>query len=101
MILHSTFINEERAIEVLEWMRPAIQRGAVIDILWGQSREKNNVNETRRAALALKARLVAEGVEDRVRVHMITATRSHCKVVLADQGEANGFQALARLLAIG
>lgn len=93
VVLHSTFIQEDRATEILQLLRGPVQRGAVIDILWGQSRERNNVNATRQAALALKDRLAREGIQDRIRVHM-TSTRSHSKLVLADVGEPDRFQAL-------
>lgn len=93
IVIHSTFMEPSRAEAVLELMRPAIQKGALVDILWGQAKEKNNVNATREAANQLRSALVQQGLQDRVRVHP-SSTRSHAKLILADTGEVDRFQAL-------
>jgi len=93
IVLHSTFINEAQALEVVEQLKSAVLRGAIVDILWGQSVETAEGNRTRHAALALKAKLTADGLQDRIRVHM-TTTRSHAKLVLSDTGDSDRFEAL-------
>lgn len=93
VVLHSTFISEPHALAVLKMLEQPVRRGAVVDILWGQSREKDNVNKTRQAALALNHTLVESGLQDRIRVHM-TTTRSHAKLLLADTGERHRVHAV-------
>lgn len=86
VVLHSTFINMAHARENFSAMRTCAERGAKIDILWGQSDDKNEVNQTRAAAAELRKLLQQEGIEDRIRVHQ-TSTRSHAKLVLHDIGD--------------
>ena len=93
VIVHSTFINFERARDALEVMRQSVRYGTVIDIMWGQSRERKGVNETRQAALAFKELLAEQGLQDRIRVQT-TSTRSHAKFILSDLGEPTRFQAV-------
>lgn len=93
VVIHSTFIDPRRLDALLALVRQPVQKGAVIDVLWGQSREKHNVNGTREAALSLRTLVAAEGLQDRVRVHM-TSSRSHAKLLLADTGDARKFQAV-------
>jgi hypothetical protein len=93
IVLHSTFISEPQAGAVVDLLKPAAVRGVLIDILWGQSRETAEGNKTLKRAVALRARLVEEGLQDRIRVHMST-TRSHAKLILADTGAPDAFEAV-------
>lgn len=93
IIIHSTFMSQKRATATLDLLRKSIQRGVLIDILWGQSSTKRGVNSTRQAAIALQELLQTEGLQDRVRVHS-SSTRSHAKLILSDLGEPNHFQAI-------
>ncbi len=93
VILHSTFVNLAHAKAALPLMRACAERGTRIDILWGQSDNKDEVNQTRKAALALREILAHEGIDDRIRVHQ-TSTRSHAKLVLYDLGDPDRYAAL-------
>ena len=93
VVLHSTFINLVHAKNALPMMKTSAQRGTRIDILWGQSDDKEEVNTTRRAAAELRQILAHEGIDDRIRVHQMS-TRSHAKLVLYDLGEPGRFAAL-------
>ncbi len=93
VIIHSTFIRRDKIDEYMSWFTPVIQRGATIDILWGQSTERDGVNETRQAATALKEAVSLRGFQDRLRVHT-TPTRSHAKLILADTGHPESFNSL-------
>lgn len=93
LILHSTFIRADKIDEFMEWFQQPVQKGAIVDILWGQSREKNGVNDTRQAALALKEAIAQKGLQDRIRIHT-SSTRSHSKLILHDTGDPSRFQAV-------
>ncbi|MGO7675543.1 hypothetical protein ACC685_37430, partial [Rhizobium ruizarguesonis] len=55
VIVHSPFIRGDKIDEYVGWFTQAIQKGAIVDVLWGQSKERDGVNDTRKAASALKA----------------------------------------------
>tara|TARA_R110002073_G_scaffold69054_6_gene171327 strand:+ start:24772 stop:26553 length:1782 start_codon:yes stop_codon:yes gene_type:complete len=93
IVMHSTFMSSERAQATLELLRQPVQRGVVVDILWGQSTIQGGVNKTRQAALEFRELLTREGLQDRIRVHA-TSTRSHAKIILSDLGKPDQFQAL-------
>lgn len=89
VIIHSTFISEERFNDLLPLLFDAHKRGAMIDIMWGQSEQTAEKSSTQKAALRLQARL-AEKKLDRVRVHPFS-TESHAKILLADAGAIDQF----------
>lgn len=89
IIIHSTFISEERFRDVFSVLRLALDRGVLIDILWGQDTDTSGDNPSRRAALSIQREMTGNNI-DRIRVHT-TSTRSHCKILLSDQGRANDF----------
>ncbi|WP_338810389.1 hypothetical protein V2V90_16275 [Agrobacterium leguminum] len=93
LIVHSTFIRGDKIDEHVGWFTQAIKRGAIVDILWGQSKEREGVNETRQAAAALKDAVATQGFQDRIRVHT-TPTRSHAKILLADTGDPGSFTSI-------
>ncbi|MBY3043180.1 hypothetical protein ACC671_22115 [Rhizobium ruizarguesonis] len=93
VIVHSTFIRGDKIDEYVGWFTQAIQKGAIVDVLWGQSKERDGVNDTRKAASALKEAVSHRGFQDRIRVHT-TPTRSHAKIILADTGDLGSFSAI-------
>jgi cardiolipin synthase len=93
VILHSTFISLAHAMNALPMMKACAARGTRIDILWGKSDNKDEVNTTRKAAAEFRQVLAREGIDDRVRVHQ-TSTHSHAKLVLYDLGDPNRYAAL-------
>ena len=89
IIIHSTFISEERFEDVLSNLRVALDRGAMIDILWGQETDSNGKNHSRRAALNIRKQM-SGGNFDRLRIHT-SSTHSHSKILISDQGRADEF----------
>lgn len=89
IIIHSTFISEERFKDVLSYLRVALDRGAMIDILWGQEIDSSGKNPSRRAALTIRKQMSGSNI-DRLRIHT-SSTRSHSKILISDQGRANEF----------
>lgn len=89
VIIHSTFIAEERFNALLPSLLDANKRGAVIDIMWGQNDQMPEKRSTQKVALRLQARL-AEMKLDRMRVHPFS-TDSHAKFLLADTGSIDQF----------
>lgn len=84
VILHSTFLDPERFIELMDAIRNACVRGVTFDLLWGA--ELDDETERKHAAAASDiARLVREDgvLKGRVHVHMRT-TGSHAKLILLD-----------------
>lgn len=93
IVIHSTFVDYEKAVSVLDTLRPALNRNAHLDIMWGQSFEKDGLNKTRQAATRLYELIARDGLEDRVRVHL-DSTRSHSKILFFDRGEPDNFNAV-------
>jgi hypothetical protein len=89
IIIHSTFIAEERFDALLPLLLDAHRRGAAIDIMWGQSEQTADKRSTQKVALRLRSRL-AEMKLDRIRVHPFS-TDSHAKILLADTGSIDQF----------
>jgi phosphatidylserine/phosphatidylglycerophosphate/cardiolipin synthase-like enzyme len=89
VIIHSTFIAEQRFNDLLPLMLDAQKRGAVIDIMWGQGEQTAEKKSTQKVALLLQARLTEQKI-DRIRVHPFS-TDSHAKFLLADTGSIDQF----------
>jgi cardiolipin synthase len=84
VIIHSTFIGEDKFKAMMPAFRQAMQQGALIDVFWGQNEDAKGARSTREAVDRLKRYLSAERV-DRLRLHAFS-TGSHAKFVLADDG---------------
>lgn len=89
IIIHSTFIAEERFNAILPLLLDARKRGAAVDIMWGQSEQTTDKRSTQKVALRLQARLT-EMKLDRIRLHPFS-TESHAKILLADTGSIDQF----------
>jgi phosphatidylserine/phosphatidylglycerophosphate/cardiolipin synthase-like enzyme len=85
IILHSTFISEQRFLEVQPLLHDAAKRGVLIDILWGENEEKQELVTTRKTVARLRERIDAAGLSFNLRIHPFS-TRSHAKILVADDG---------------
>lgn len=90
LIIHSTFIHPDRFEEWRPLLLEAAHRGVRVDILWGESDDKAEVNKTRRGVMALRERLAARGDADGLRLHQFS-TLSHAKFLIADTGRTDRY----------
>ncbi|NGN45249.1 TrmB family transcriptional regulator [Mesorhizobium sp. CGMCC 1.15528] len=83
VIIHSTFISDERAAAVLPLLLRAAERGVTIDVLWGQDDLGSSTRSSQVAAAKMQAEIDTAGRTGSVRVHPFS-TNSHAKIVFAD-----------------
>lgn len=83
IIIHSTFISEERAKIVLPLLLRAAERGVTIDLLWGQDDVGNSSRSSQLAAEKLQAAIDETGRTGSIKIHPFS-TNSHAKIVFAD-----------------
>ncbi|WP_189341590.1 phospholipase D-like domain-containing protein [Mesorhizobium sp. M2A.F.Ca.ET.042.01.1.1] len=84
VVIHSTFIAEDRFTHLLPHIKRALASGATVDILWGQDGEAKKRKST--LAVVQKIRAFVEDQKiDNLRVHPFSTT-SHSKIILADDG---------------
>jgi phosphatidylserine/phosphatidylglycerophosphate/cardiolipin synthase-like enzyme len=93
LIIHSTFLSDERAQAVLPLLIKAAERGVRVDILWGQDDIGTATRSSQIVAAKLQAQVVNAGWESSIRVHPFS-TNSHAKVVVADTPKGGGWHAL-------
>ena len=91
VLIHSTFIARDRFIDLLPYIREALGRGVVIDVLWGQDESAEGRRSTRQVVKQIKTELENEDLH-MLRIHPFS-TGSHCKILLADEGTADRFSA--------
>jgi phosphatidylserine/phosphatidylglycerophosphate/cardiolipin synthase-like enzyme len=92
IIIHSTFVTEQRAQATLPLLLHASTKGVRTDVFWGQD-DIGSATTSSQAAAARLAVLVAEaGRSDSIKVHPFS-TSSHAKIVVADTGRGR-WQAL-------
>ncbi|MBB3065774.1 phospholipase D-like domain-containing protein [Limibacillus halophilus] len=89
ILIHSTFISENRFNELLHLLKEAVNRGVKVDILWGQEAQSESNSTTRHAVGLIRRMLREEGIE-MLRVHPFS-TGSHSKVLIADEGSTDKF----------
>ena len=85
VVVHSTFIYAVRFREWLPLLRDAVGRGAKIDILWGASPDEPGEVVSGEVSQCRKALEQDDVLERHVRLHPFS-TRSHAKLLLADDG---------------
>lgn len=83
LIIHSTFLGEERAQAVLPLLIKAAERGVRVDILWGQDDIGTTTRSSQVVAAKLQAQVTNAGWDASIRIHPFS-TNSHAKVVVAD-----------------
>jgi cardiolipin synthase len=86
LIIHSTFITDERAQAILPALLQAAARGVAIDVFWGQDDVGTGTNASRVAAAKLQTAVGEAGRADSIKVHPFS-TNSHAKIVVADNGK--------------
>jgi phosphatidylserine/phosphatidylglycerophosphate/cardiolipin synthase-like enzyme len=91
IIIHSTFISDERAGVVLPLLLRAAERGVKVDVLWGQDDLGSSTRSSQIAAARMQASVDAAGRTGAIVVHPFS-TNSHAKVVFADSSK--GWNAL-------
>lgn len=84
ILIHSTFIAEDRFDALSPHLTQALNQGVKIDVMWGQDGAKGVQNSTRKAVEKLRARIEANQIENLI-IHPFS-TRSHCKIIVADEG---------------
>jgi cardiolipin synthase len=95
LIIHSTFLGHESFSKLLDDVRTACNRGVEIDLLWGTDPEKDKNEKNLRAALAIAATVRSDPeLHNRFTVHL-SSSRSHSKVLLADQKDGNWIAAVS------
>jgi sugar-specific transcriptional regulator TrmB len=90
LIIHSTFIHPDRFDEWLPSLIEAAHRGVRVEILWGESDDKVEVNKTRRDVMVLRDKLAERGDADGLRLHPFS-TGSHSKFLIADLGRTDRY----------
>lgn len=83
LIIHSTFLSEERCDKVVPLLIKAAERGARVDILWGQDDVGTATRSSQVVAAKLQAQVADAGWDDSIRIHPFS-TNSHAKIVVAD-----------------
>ena len=86
VIIHSTFLTEARTTALLPALVHVAEKGAKLDILWGQDDVGGATNASQVAAARLQAAISDAGRADAIKVHPFS-THSHAKIVVADNGK--------------
>lgn len=88
VIIHSTFVSAAAFARLKPDLIGAAQRGARVDLLWGEGDDARSSGRTRAAVTQLRAELARTGEDELIRLHPFS-TRSHAKFAVADrQGKA-------------
>jgi cardiolipin synthase A/B len=93
LILHSTFISEDRFNEVRPRLMEAVHRGVVVDVFWGEDEDKTDSRSTRQVVARLREQVAREGFDQSLRIHPFS-TRSHAKLIIADAGSTDSLYAV-------
>lgn len=89
IVIHSTFVSLQAMETLLPLLREAIvARGVQIDILWGHSAANGVENSTGATIEECRKRIAEVGLERSLRLHSFT-TRSHAKLLIADDGRGH------------
>ncbi|WP_288899106.1 phospholipase D-like domain-containing protein [uncultured Delftia sp.] len=83
--IHSTFISDERVLDLLPNIRDAIDRGVHIHIFWGQNEVFEELATTRIAIGNLRKNHKIQALAEHITFHPYS-TGSHAKLLLADAG---------------
>jgi cardiolipin synthase A/B len=88
LVIHSTFILQDRFNNVKQLMLNAAQRGTNVHILGGKSDDKKEQSATRKAAARIQQDLKSSSLGEAIHVHQFS-TKSHAKIIIADDGNPN------------
>ena len=84
VIIHSTFVSAAAFARLKPDLIAAAQRGARVDLLWGEGDDPRSSGRTRAAVTFLRSELARAGEDDLIRLHAFS-TRSHAKFAIADR----------------
>ncbi|HVM78163.1 MAG TPA: phospholipase D-like domain-containing protein [Stellaceae bacterium] len=93
IIIHSTFLDENRFKELAHAVRQACARGVSIELLWGTSYDRPNQRCAIAATKIAKFVWMDPAMRGRVKVHP-NSTHSHAKILLADQPDGSWVAAI-------
>lgn len=93
VIVHSTFLDERRFIDLLPLMQTAVSRGARVYVLWGKDDTQTGKQSGKAVADRIRMLQQVRDLYPRLIVDPFT-TRSHAKILLADCGEQPGYCAV-------
>jgi phosphatidylserine/phosphatidylglycerophosphate/cardiolipin synthase-like enzyme len=93
LIIHSTFVAEDKFRALLPQFISAVQRGVRIDILWGQNSDRSEISSTKNAIERLRETIAKSSLDDMIRIHPFS-THSHAKLIVADTGNINSHIAI-------
>lgn len=80
IIIHSTFLSDSTFTSVFDLMVAAVERGVLINILWGADETEEKVLD---ALTEIVTKIEEAGVASGIQVHEFTTT-SHAKLLMAD-----------------
>jgi len=93
IFIHSTFINEDRVIDLLPLLDKAVSRGVRIDILWGQNEDRGGEVSSRSAVSRLQQHEGVKKLAGSLVIHPFS-TRSHAKLIVSDSGPDGAYTAV-------
>lgn len=93
VIIHSTFLDEKRFVDLLPTMESAVARGVFIFVLWGKDDTQPGKQIGKAVADRIRGLERVRNLYPRLIVDPFT-TRSHAKLIVADRGEQSGYCAV-------
>jgi cardiolipin synthase len=85
LIIHSTFLLQDKFDSIKPILMNAVQRGVNIHILWGKTEDPKEQSATKIAAAKIQEELSQTSLGDAIKVHQFS-TNSHAKIIVADEG---------------
>lgn len=93
IIVHSTFLDERRFIDLLPLMQGAISRGVSIFVLWGKDDTETGKHSGKAVADRIRSLQKVRDLYPRLIVDPFS-TRSHAKIIVADCGQPSSYCAI-------
>ena len=93
VIVHSTFLDERRFVDLLPLMQTAVSRGARVYVLWGKDDTQTNKQSGKAVADRIRMLQPVRDLYPRLIVDPFTS-RSHAKILVADCGEQSSYCAV-------
>ena len=84
VIVHSTFVSAAAFARLKPDLIAAAQRGARVDLLWGEGEDERSSGRTRATVIQIRGELARSGEDELIRLHPFS-TRSHAKFAIADR----------------
>jgi cardiolipin synthase A/B len=93
VIIHSTFLDERRFVDLLPAMESAVARGVNIYVLWGKDDARSVKQTGKEIANRIRSLDRVRNLHPRLIVDPFS-TRSHAKTIVADRGEPREYCAV-------